>query len=166
MARSVEDWGGRLERSPVKTTLQLGLSMIAVAAVLTAVTWGLATHFSYWWGQAGATQDKNSSTNFEQAQAQFHRDLNAIAADKVKIEQAQAVIDQFNHDHPSYQGNGTPYDPLAQELGNDRETLQGLEMGCQNEVSDYNTVAQSYLTMDWRDANLPAQLDPATACKP
>ncbi len=166
MARDLEDWGDRLERRPTMTVLQLGLVITGIVVILTAVIAGIATGGSYWWGRGGAIQEKNSTGNFLSAQAQFHRDLNAITADKVKIQQAEAVVTQFTVDHPSFQGNGTPYDPLAQELSGDREVVTGLQQGCQNEVADYNTAAQSYLSADWRDANLPEQLDPATACTP
>lgn len=166
MARDLENWADRLERRPTMTVLQLGLVAIGVIAILTAVIWGLATGGSYWWGRGGAIQQKNSTQNFVSAQAQFHRDLNAIAADKVKITAAQKVVDQFTQAHAGFQGNGTPYDPLAQQLANDNEVLTGLAQGCQNEVADYNTAAESYLSADWRDANLPDHLDPATACVP
>lgn len=42
--------------------------------------------------------------------------------------------------------------------------LTGLTQQCQNVVTQYNTDSQSYLTQDFKDANLPEKLDPA-ACR-
>jgi hypothetical protein len=164
--KSADGWGRNFEDKPVATTIKLFAIVLAVGFVFTAVIWGVGSGFSYWWGRGGAVQEKNSTSNFISAQAQFHRDLNAIEADRTKIQGAQASLDQWNQQHPNFQGNGTPYDPLAQQQANDQEALQGLQMGCANEAADYNTAAQSYLSADWRDAGLPDHLDPAAVCDP
>lgn len=165
MARSVEDWADDFQDRPFKTSAKFGVRAIVVCTVCviaalacTAVVWGLMTGGSYWWGQAGATQQKNSSQNFIDAQARFHNDQNAVTADQAKIVDAKAAIAQFDAAHPGYQGNGTPYDPLAQQETNLQTTLTGLQQGCQNEVTDYNDAAQGFLTADWRDAGLPEEL--------
>lgn len=163
MARTVDDWAGRLDRSPIKTITQLGLLAIGIIAVFVIAIWGIRTGFSYWWGRGAATQEKNSSQNWIAAQRTFHQDVNDVTADQAKIASAKKDIHGFEAAHPSL-GNGTPYDPLAQQDGNLRTTLQGLQQQCQNTVAGYNTDAQSYLTEDWRDADLPEQLSP-TLCE-
>lgn len=165
MARSVSDWIDRFDEKPFSTTIQAGALLIAIGVVFTAIIWGITSGGSYWWGQGGAVQQKNSTANFIQAQAQFHRDLNAIQADQVKITQAKQAVTQFQQQHPGYAGNGTAFDPLAQQLDELNTTLTGLQQGCENEVADYNTAAQSYLSEDWRDAGLPDHLDVATTCQ-
>jgi hypothetical protein len=164
--RSSDGWGRDLERKPVATAIKAAVIVILVAFALTALVGGVATNFSYWWGQNGATRDKNSTSNFESAQVQFHRDYNAVATDRVKIQQAQADLGAWQQAHPNYQGNGTPFDPLAEQESEKQGVVTGLRLGCLNEVTDYDTASQAYLSADWKDAGLPASLDPATACDP
>lgn len=164
--RSSEGWAGDLERRPGITIFKAAVLVVLGVVIITALVWGLMTGGSYWWGRGGAIQDKNSSDNFEQAQALFHRDYNAVVIDRQKIQDAQADLDQWRRDHQGYQGNGTPYDPLAQEQASKETNLRGLTQGCLNEVADYDTAATSYLTQDFRDAGLPETLDATTACDP
>jgi hypothetical protein len=164
MARSVDEWADRFIEKPVSTTVKVGSILIMIGFIFTAAIWGLQTNFSYWWGQGGAIQQKNSTQNFVAAQAQFLRDLALIHADQQNMRTTQRMIDQFNTAHPNYEGNGSPYDPLAQQLNNYETTLAGQQQGCQATVADYDTAARAYLTADWRDANLPETLDPTTEC--
>lgn len=166
MARSLESWFERLQDKPVSTTYKIIAVILGMVVVFTLALWGVKTGWSYWWGQGGAIQQKNSTQNFIAAQAQFHRDLTMIAADKQNMKTTQQQISQFNAAHPDYQGNGTPFDPLAQQLNTYQTVLAGQQQTCQATVADYDTAAQSYLTQDWRDANLPSQLDAATECQP
>lgn len=164
--KSSEGWSSDLESKPGITIFKAAVLVTIGIVIIVALVWGLRTGGSYWWGRGGAIQDKNSSANFEQAQALFHRDYTAVQADRVKIQAAQRDLDAWNAAHPGYQGNGTPFDPLAQQQANKQATLTGLQQGCLGEVSDYDTAAQAYLTRDFRDTGLPASLDVTTACDP
>jgi hypothetical protein len=158
MARTVEDWAHRLESRPTKTVTQLGLLVIGVVAIFVIAIWGITTGFSYWWGQGDAYQQQNSAQNWIAAQRAFHKENQDVQADVQKIADAKRAITAYEDQHPEV-GNGTPYDPTAQEDANLHSTLTGLQQNCQNTVAEYNTDAESYLTEDWRDADLPSQLD-------
>lgn len=164
--RSGEGWENDLEARPAVTIIKaVVIAVLAVLAVV-ALVWGLITGFSYWWGQGNATRDKNSATNFEQAQATFHRDYNQVITDRVKIQAARADLATWQQEHPNYQGNGTPYDPLIDEENQKEQALAGIQAECLAEVTGYDDASQAYLSADWRDAGLPAHLDPAMACDP
>lgn len=157
--RSAAGWESDFERRPLWTGTKLTVAVVLSVFVVVAVVFGIITGFSYWWGQGGAVQQKNSTGNFVAQEARFHNDQNAALADVAKIKDARQAITAFDQAHPGYQGNGTPYDPLAQQLGDLNTTLQGLQQGCQNEVTDYNDAASEFLSADWRDAGLPPHLD-------
>lgn len=156
MGRSLEDWGDDLEDHPGRTLLTIGIWVVIGVFVLVSLVWGLKTGFSYWWGQAGATQQKNSSQNFVEQESRFHNDQNAVTADQAKIVAAKAALTQFTTANPNYATSFT----LSQQYGNLTTTVTGLQQGCQNEVADYNDAASEFLSADWRDAGLPSILSP------
>lgn len=140
----------------------IGWSVLVLGVVFLA--WGLWVLLSPAKGAGDAYVQKNSANNWVAAQAGFHRDYETIKAFGQQISDAQQQLTSYEAAHPSL-GNGTPYDPVAQQDTNLRTTLTGLQQQCQNTVSDYNTRAQSYLTRDFRDAGLPDRIDVTTECR-
>jgi hypothetical protein len=152
-------WEKRMERRPVRTLVQLGFGILAGCAVLGVAVWGAIVLFSGIKGQGDSVVKHNSSDNFISAQAGFVRDNEEFQADLVKIRDASKQVKDFEATHPT--GNGTPYDPAAEQDQNLRTTLTGLTQSCQATAADYNTRSKSYLSQDFKDAGLPERLDPA-----
>jgi hypothetical protein len=159
MRRSMEDWAEELETRPVATILKWAAWPLVLASLLVVGLWVFGVLVAPWKGQGDARQQKNSAQNWISAQRTFHQEINDVDAFKTKIAGAKQDIADYDRTHV---GNGTPYDPVAQQDTNLRTVLSGLQQQCVNTVSGYNTDAQSYLTEDWRDANLPDHLDPTT----
>lgn len=152
-------WEKRMERRPVRTLVQLGFGILAGCAVLGVAVWGAIVLFSGIKGQGDSVVKKNSSDNFISAQAGFVRDNEEFQADLVKIRDAAKQVKDFEAAHPT--SNGTPYDPNAERDTNLRTTLTGSTQSCQSVAADYNERSQSYLSQDFKNANLPERLDPA-----
>jgi hypothetical protein len=162
MRRSVDDWAEEVESRPVVTLLKgLGL-LIAVGLVVMTVLWGFGVVTAPWKGKGDAYQQKESSSNWVNAQRGFHDLDNKFETYKTQVEDAKAALAEVQKQYPT--SNGTPYDPGAQQVANARTTLTGLTQQCQNVVTQYNTDSQSYMTQDFKDAGLPEKLDPA-ACR-
>jgi hypothetical protein len=161
MRRSIFDWQDEAESRPVVTGLKALFAVLALVILLFAGLWFLDLVTSPLKGQGDAKKDKNSAANWVAAQRAFHQERNDVTAFQVKIAGARQALKAFEKDHP---GNGTPYDPNAQQAENLRTALTGLQQQCVNTVTTYNTDAQSYLTEDWRDADLPDHLE-LTACE-
>jgi hypothetical protein len=161
MRRSIDDWMDDVESRPVVTGLKVLFGFLALAVLIAVGLWFLGVVASPWQGKGDAKKDKNSAANWIAAQRGFHQEREDVTAFQAKIATARQDLQAFEQSHPS---NGTPYDPNAQQAQNLRTTLTGLQQQCVNTVATYNTDAQSYLTEDWRDADLPDHLDPA-ACR-
>ncbi len=162
MPKSTEQWERDAENAPVRTTVKVIVIAVAVVLVVGAGVWGLGTAFSWFKGQGDGYRQKNSAQNWITAQRGFHQQYNDIQAYASKITVARKDLTDYQKAHPST-GNGTPYDPVAQQAGNLQTTLSGLQQQCMTTVAQYNTDAESYLTQDWRDADLPSHMD-AEAC--
>lgn len=160
MRRSTEDWAEELETRPVATLLKWCGALIALILLVTVILWGFGVITAPWKGNGDAYQQNHTSQNWINAQRAFHQQYNDVEGFKAKIAAAKGELDRFERTHPNL-GNGTPYDPAAQQDQNMRTTMTGLQQQCQNVVANYNTDAKSYLTEDWRDAGLPSQLDQA-----
>jgi hypothetical protein len=109
-------------------------------------------------GQGEAQKIKNSALNRTQAQAQFHADFESVHRFDLQLTDAQVQIDQFKKDHPDV-GNGTPYDPLAEQLNNLETTYTGIQQQCRRVVAQYDANAETYTLRDFRDADLPSRVD-------
>lgn len=166
MGRSTSDWDEEFDSRPVVTTLKFWFWTIGIllvtALVVTLALWGFGVWTAPWKGQGDAYQQKHSSSNWVPAQQGFHQEFNDVQGYKAKLVSARAALAAFDQAHPNV-GNGTPYDPLLNQRTNLETTVTGLEQQCQNTVQQYNTDARSYLTEDWRDANLPDHLE-VTEC--
>lgn len=152
-------WEKRLEKRPVRTGLQLTLGILACCLVVGAAWWIATVVLSGIKGQGDSVVKHNSSDNFISAQAGFVRDNEEFQADLVKIRDAAKQVKDFEAAHPT--SNGTPYDPNAEQDQNLRTTLTGSTQSCQSVAADYNERSQSYLSQDFKNANLPDRLDPA-----
>jgi len=152
------------ERHPVAYVLTWVFSIIFVVFVIAAVIMGIKTSFSYWWGQQGAQQEKNSSSNWTSAQVSFHRQANDYDGYLKKIAQARQALADFDKLHPNLAGEdglvGMQDTQARQSL---TVNLTGVQQQCVNTVNDYNTASEGFLTADWKDADLPSRLD-ASAC--
>lgn len=126
-------------------------ALAALAAVLIgALVWGVNVATSKPRGQGDAYARKNSADNWTTEQARFNAMHQDILATDRKLDIAAA------------QAKARPTDLTA------TQTYTGLVSYCQSVVADYNTRSRSYLAQDFRDADLPAQidtLDPLTDCK-
>ena len=141
----------------VKESARWGLwawivSLVALA-VIGGIIWlifGLNTATSDIRGRGGAIQNKNSAVNRVAAQQQFETDWQDILAADRRIDVLYQVL------------QGDPKDPVAQT------NYSGAVLICQQNVADYNALAQQYLSKDFRPANLPETIDntdPTTDCK-
>jgi hypothetical protein len=158
----MDDWADETESRPVVTSLKVWFGVIGLVVVTVAVLWGTGVLTSWFKGKGDAYQQKNSSSNWVNAQRNFHQLENSFETYKTQVADAKAALAEVQKQYPT--GNGTPYDPGAQQVANARTTLTGLTQQCQNVVTQYNTDSQSYLTQDFKDAGLPEKLDPA-ACR-
>lgn len=152
------------DRHPVAYLLTVIFTVIVVVAALTAFIWGLKTDFSYWWGQQGAIQEKNSTSNWTSAQVAFHQQANDVTAFKQKIVLARQQLADFDQAHPHLAAeDGLTGMQDKQDRTSLTSNLAGLQQQCLNTVTAYNTASEGFLTADWKDADLPPRLDPS-AC--
>lgn len=153
-------WEKGFDKRPVRTGLRLTLAIVGCVLLVGAIVWGVTVVVSGIKGQGDSIITKNSSDNFISAQAGFVRDSQEFQTDLVKIKDAKKTLDSFEAAHPSM-GNGGLYDPNAEQDQNLRTTLTGLTQTCQSTAADYNTRSGSYLSQDFKNANLPGTLDAA-----
>lgn len=133
-----------------RALLWRGLMVVLIASVLGVAAWGIKVATSGVRGQGDAEQQKNSASNWTAAQARFrqlHEDIFATDR-KLDVLAAQAKAD--------------PADKVAQT------TYAGTVSYCLGLVGTYNAEAKTYLSQDFRDADLPERIDnsdPTTDCK-
>ncbi len=108
-------------------------------------------------GRGDAAIIKNSATNRIEAQAQYHDNFESIRSLDQRLSDAQATLDAFNRQHPTV-GNGTAYDPLAEQQTNLQTTVTGLQQQCRRVVGEYNASTEQYTARDFRDADLPYKI--------
>lgn len=120
----------------------VGITLLAIV-VLTAIWWfsfGASVLSSKPIGQGEAIIQKNSAENWTKAQADFEELYAGIESQDQMItllaEVAEEDPDQFN---------STNY--------------AGARLTCLEMVGDYNAKARSYLSADFRAADLPARID-------
>lgn len=126
------------------------LLIVVIVAVVSAGAWGITVAASGPKGQGDAIIQKNSAQNWVAAQARFEQDYQDIIATDQKIVAAHTAL------------QGAPADRTLQT------NYSGLTSYCLSKVAGYNADARSYLSEDFRAADLPAQIDPnlsTTDCK-
>ena len=128
--------------------------IVIVVALVGAAAWGITVAVSGIRGQGDAITENNSAENWTAAQAEFEQNYATIKADDIKITNAHQQL-QTDPENTVFQTN-----------------YSGLVSHCLNLVADYNADARSFLSEDWRAADLPEQIetegqfaDVATDCK-
>lgn len=127
-----------------------GLTILITCALVGVIVWGFVVATSKVRGEGDAVVQKNSSSNWVSAQREFNRTYQEIKADDRKITDAKTALDA---------------DPNNMIL---KTNYEGLKQHCNTLVGVYNTDARSYLKKDFRDADLPSEIntaDSATDCK-
>jgi len=136
-----------------------GFSWRAALAIIVAIVffggigaaiWAFRTASSDVKGRGDAVQNKNSGINRVGAQERFQTLYNAVLAADQRIDVMAAAAKK------------TPGDLVAQT------NLTGATNYCIQAVADYNAETHKYSARDFRDPELPYeidQLDPKTDCK-
>lgn len=144
--REINRWG----RFSMKWVFGILVAMLLVSGAI----WALNVALSGPKGQGDAIAQNNSAENWIDAQAGFEEDYAEIIATDVKINNAYDALQADPDDQTLY------------------DTYTGLMSYCLSVAADYNAAARSFLTEDWRDADLPDEIkidgnsvDPATDCK-
>lgn len=97
-------------------------------------------------GAGDAYIEQQSAENWTAAQARFESYFQEIEATQGNIKIARDAL------------AADPENPTL------RTNLSGVLAHCNNTVADYNAEARSYLSEEFRAADLPAQIDPAFYC--
>lgn len=129
-----------------KITLWIVIGVIVVGALF----WGIKVATSGPRGQGDAFAQKNSAENWTRAQAEFNRRYQGIKALDKNVNQAAVALKR----DPKNTRRQVEYD------GNVRN--------CNDAVANYNSLSRSYLSEQFRDADLPYQIedtDPTTDCQ-
>lgn len=143
MERNREHWMD--SDNPTRVAWGFGrwfLVTLAVLAVIGGVTWGVKVVTSPVQGRGEAYRQQQSAPNRIFAQQYFHDTYGQVQATATKIALAEKVK--------------TPTDEQTIRL-------EGLRSYCADLVTQYNAKSDSYLTQDFKDADLPARLT-ATDC--
>jgi hypothetical protein len=154
-------WEHRFDTKPARTGMWVITGVIVFVVAVGGVLWGLGVITSPVRGAGDAYAQKNSAGNWITAQKQFQSDAKTFQVRLVQIADASKAV-------KAWQTGAHPTDGIAAytdgETGNNlRTTLTGLTTGCQNIAATYNTDSHAYLSQQFKDADLPDQLDP-TAC--
>lgn len=118
--------------------------IILVVLALGAGIWGLTVATSGVRGVGDGEIRKNSAENWVEAQARFEENYQEYEATLVRI-------DQFYQVHLD-----DPDDAVA------KTNWVGQQSHCTDVVADYNADARKFLSEDFRAADLPESLDPAS----
>lgn len=124
--------------------------IVAVILAVGAVVWALSVGTSGVKGEGNALREKNSAENWVEAQREFNIRYQDILSTDRKITDAKAARDA---------------DPQNAVL---QTNYNGLVNYCSDAAASYNALSRSYLAEDFRDADLPAMIDPRnpeTDCK-
>lgn len=142
----------------------LAVVAILFVIVLPLVLWLGGVFASGPIGKGEAYKQKNNAGNWTSAQAQFERDFADFQKFQTQATGAQTALDRFNRDHPA-NPDAAPGDPNEEQRSQLTNDLAGIVQQCGNTAADYNTAARSYLSEQFRAADLPPSLDPAD-CTP
>lgn len=130
----------------------VGIAVASIVAIfaLSIGIWAFRVSTSDVKGQGDATIAKNSAANWTKAQGEFESLYAEIVATDRKVTVAKAALDLDSDDQTS------------------RDIYLGTQNVCLSFVADYNAKARTYLSANFRSADLPAQItdvDPTTDCK-
>ncbi len=131
--------------------------VLLLAVIVPVVAWQLRVSTSNIKGKGDAAVIKNSAVNRIQSQAQFHSDFESVRALDLKLDDASAALNSFNAAHPNV-GNGTAFDPMAEQQSNLQTSVNGIQQQCRNVVARYDASTEQYTARDFRDADLPYKI--------
>lgn len=133
---------------------RLVIAVVAVIVLLCGAAsvayWGFGVGTSDVKGQGDATKNKNSGANRVFKQEEFNKRFQDILAADKNIDVAKAALDR---------------DPKNTVL---QTNYTGTITYCNSAVGEYNSLAREYNAREFRDADLPEQIDdtdPKTDCK-
>ncbi len=133
------------------------LGIIVLGYAIAAIGWGVGVGTSGIFGRGEAAKQKNDATNRIQAQAQFHTNFESIRSLDQRLSDAKKALDDWNKQHQSV-GNGSAYDPQAEQQANLERNVTGLQQQCRIAVADYDASTETYTLRDFRDADLPYKI--------
>lgn len=140
---------GRQDRREARRWFGLGVAgwvaALVVALLLAGGLWALRVGTSGIKGQGDALIEHNSAENWVSAQARFEGLYQEFDSTLVKI------------------ANLAPQVAASPDDKTLTTQLNGLRSHCATVAADYNADARSYLSQDFRSADLPDELD-ATDC--
>ena len=146
----MQDYGYNEDRAQIKKMVIWIVVGVVIAVLLGWGIWALRVATSGVAGQGNAVVQKNSAANWTQAQAGFVVRYAEVEATDRKIQNAWERLQK------------DPEDRFAET------NYYGARDVCESQVADYNSLARTYLAEDFRDADLPEQIDdtnPLTDCK-
>lgn len=126
------------------------LCIVAAVTVLSLGVWAFKVATSDVKGRGDANLIKNNATNRVQVQGEFNQRYQDILAADRRITVAYTALQA---------------DKTDQVL---QTRYSGAVSYCLGAVGEYNAAARTYTKQDFRDADLPAQIDntdPATDCR-
>lgn len=152
MSYSDEEWRRSKKDANRVTWWILGWIIIGaiVLGLLGWAAWGISVAISGPKGQGDATVEKNSAANWTAAQAGFEQKYQDILSTDLKIVNAHTLL-LTSPDDKTLMTN-----------------YSGLTSYCLSAVAEYNADARSYLSQEFRSADLPSEIDidnSTTDCK-
>ena len=126
------------------------IGVLAVIGVISLGIWGLRVAFAPVKGQGDTIIKNEGVDNRTRAQEKFYTMYNGIVALDANI----AVLAATAREHPN--------DRIA------RQNVDGQIIACQQAVEAYNAETRKILSRDWRDPELPYEInpnDPKTDCR-
>lgn len=139
----IGDWG-------LGYVVTRALAVVAVIALIAVGIWLIKVQTAGVRGEGNAIQSREAAPNRIEAQEQFHQRYQEILAADRNIGAAKIALD------------AEPANP------NRKTEYQGLVTFCNDLVGRYNADARAFTREQFRDADLPAQIDlinPETDCK-
>lgn len=124
--------------------------IVVVGLLISGAVWGLTVALSGPRGQGDAIIEKNSAENWVAAQKEFEDRYQEILASDRRIDTAFAAK------------TASPDDRTVEQ------NFYGTVSYCQTIVGEYNALARSFLSEDFRAADLPSEIsntNPSTDCK-
>lgn len=140
----------RVVRRGVSRAAVWTIVIVIFFALVGAGVWAFKVATSDIKGKGDSVQIKNTAPNRIAAQREFNRRYQDIIATDGKITLYAAAV------------KADPKDTVA------RTNLDGTTAYCLSAVGEYNSLAREYTSADFRDADLPQQIDPLdtrTDCK-
>ncbi len=138
--------------------LIVGWGLILAALGLKVATAGLM-------GKGQAHIIKESAPNRIVQQAGFERAWADIKVRDVQVSDAKKTLSQWDESNLGWQTRDNAIGTLAGQRRYLMDAYTGIKQNCQNIIATYNADARSYLSEQFRAADLPFQIEPTEYCK-